>query len=79
MVHTSSIMDAPIKEINVPILKPTLYAKIPALRRMAREYYETLRRRERARARRVINRFADWIMALPREQERGGVHEIEAP
>ena len=41
MAHTSSIMDAPIKEINVPILRPTLYAKIPKLRRMAREYYET--------------------------------------
>ena len=79
MAHTSSIMDAPIEEINVPILKPTKYRRIPALRRMAREYYVTLERRERARARRVINRFADWVMALPRGRERGGINEVEAP
>ena len=72
-------MDAPIKEINVPILRPTTYTRVPALRRMAREYYVTLMRRERERARRVINRFADWVMALPRERVRGGVHEVEAP
>ena len=79
MTHTSSIMDAPIEEINVPILKPTKYTRIHALRRMAREYYVTLERRERVRARRVINRFADWVMAIPRGRERGGVHEVEAP
>ena len=79
MAHTSSIMDAKIEEINVPILKPTKYIRIPALRRMAREYYVTLERRERARARRVINRFADWVMAIPRGRERGGIREVEAP
>ena len=72
-------MDAPIKEINVPILKPTLYAKIPALKRMARNYYRTLGKKVRARAKKVINRFADWMMALPRERMRGGVNEVEAP
>ena len=79
MAHTSSIMDAPIQEINVPILKPTIYTRTPALRRMAREYYVTLRRRERERARRVINRFADWIMSQPNKPIRRGMNETEAP
>ena len=72
-------MDAPIEEINVPILKPTKYRRIPELRRMAREYYKTLNRRGRERVRREINRFADWMMAIPRGRERGGINEVEAP
>ena len=79
MAHTSSIMDAPIKEINVPILKPKIYAKIPALKRMARNYYRTLGKKVKAKAKRVINRFADWMLSLPRERMRGGINETEAP
>ena len=42
MAHTSSIMDAPIKEINIPVMKPTKYSqKIPSLKRLARNYVET--------------------------------------
>ena len=73
MAHTSSIMDAPIKEINVPILKPKIYAKIPSLKRMARKYYRTLRKKAKASAKKVINRFADWILSLPNERMRGGI------
>ena len=79
MAHTSSIMDAPIEEINVPVLKPTPYVRIPSFRRRVRRYYETLGKKERANARRVINRFADWILRLPNERVRGGVNETEAP
>ena len=79
MAHTSSIMDAPIEEINIPILKPKIYAKIPLLRRMARNYYKTLRKKEKEDAKKVINRFADWILSLPNERVRGGVNETEAP
>ena len=79
MAHTSSIMDAPIKEINVPILKPKIYAKIPSLKRMARKYYRTLRKKAKANAKKVINRFADWILSLPNERMRGGINETEAP
>ena len=79
MAHTSSIMDAPIKEINVPILKPTMYAKIPSLRRMAKNYYKTLGKKVKANAKKVINRFADWMLSLPKERVRGGVNETEAP
>ena len=79
MAHTSSIMDAPIKEINVPILKPKIYAKIPALKRMARNYYRTLGKKVKARAKKVINRFADWMLSIPNERIRGGVNEVEAP
>ena len=79
MAHTSSIMDAPIKEINIPVLKPTPYAKIPSLRRMARNYYKTLRKKVKTNAKKVINRFADWILSLPNERVRGGVNEMEAP
>ena len=79
MAHTSSIMDAPIREINVPILKPTMYAKIPSLRRMAKNYYKTLGKKVKVNAKKVINRFADWILSLPKERVRGGVNEMEAP
>ena len=79
MAHTSSIMDAPIKEINVPILKPTLYARIPALKRMARNYYRTLGKKVKANAKKVINRFADWITSQPNNPIRRGMNETEAP
>ena len=79
MAHTSSIMDDPIKEINVPILKPTIYTKIPLLRRMARNYYKTLRKKEKEDAKKAINRFADWMLSIPNERVRGGVNETEAP
>ena len=79
MAHTSSIMDAPIKEINVPVLKPTLYAKIPSLRRMARSYYKTLGKKVKANAKKAINRFADWITSQPNKQIRRGMNETEAP
>ena len=76
MAHTSSIMDAPIKEINVPVMKPTKYTpKIPSLRGLTRRYMGTLGER----ARRVLNRFADWILSIPNEPVRGGVNEMEAP
>ena len=79
MAHTSSIMDEPIKEINVPILKPTLYARIPALKRMARNYYRTLRKKVKANAKKVINRFAGWITSQPNISIRRGMNETEAP
>ena len=79
MAHTSSIMDAPIPLISIPILKPTMYAKIPSLRRMARNYYKTLGKKVKANAKKVINRFADWVLSLPKERVRGGVNETEAP
>ena len=79
MDHTSSIMDAPIREINVPILKPKIYAKIPSLKRMARNYYKTLGKKVEVSAKKVIDRFADWILNLPNERVRGGVYETEAP
>ena len=47
MAHTSSIMDEPIEEINVPVMKP-----IPYKRRGSPPL--TIRRN--------FNRFADWIM-----------------
>ena len=79
MAHTSSIMDAPIKEINVPVLKPTPYVRISSFRRKVRSYYKTLGEKVRANAKKVINRFADWILHLPNERVRGGVNEMEAP
>ena len=80
MAHTSSIMDAPIKEINIPALKPTKYTlKIPSLKRLTRRYVETLGKKVKANAKKVINRFADWILSLPNEPVRGGVNEMEAP
>ena len=79
MAHTSSIMDAPIEEINVPILKPTPFQRIPSLRRMARNYYKTLGKKEEENAKEAINRFADWMLSLPNERVRGGVNETEAP
>ena len=48
MAHTSSIMDEPIKEINVPVIKP-----IP---------YDKGRGNPPLTIRRNFNRFADWIM-----------------
>ena len=80
MAHTSSIMDAPIREINIPVLKPTKYTlKIPSLKRLTRRYVETLGKKVKANAKKVINRFADWILSLPNERVRGGVNEMEAP
>ena len=57
MAHTSSIMDEPIEEINVPVMKPIPYEgrQSPPL---------TIRRN--------FNRFADWIIDLvpqPRRRE----------
>ena len=80
MAHASSIMDAPIEEINVPILKPYLYARIPKLKRMGRNYLKTLRKKKaRANAKKVINRFADWIMSQPKKPIVRGMNETEAP
>ena len=80
MAHTSSIMDAPIKEINIPVLKPIPYTtKIPSLVRLTRNYVKTLGKKAKANAKKVINRFADWILSLPNEPVRGGVNEMEAP
>ena len=80
MAHTSSIMDAPIEEINIPVMKPTPFtAKIPSLKRLTRRYVETFGERAREGVRRVLNRFADWILSLPNEPVRGGVNELEAP
>ena len=72
-------MDAPIKEINVPIMKPTLFQRIPALRRMARNYYKTLGKKVRANAKKAINRFADWMLSIPNVPIRRGMNETEAP
>ena len=79
MAHTSSIMDTPIEEINVPILKPTLYARMPKLKRLARNYYRTLEKKVKVNARKVINRFADWMMSQPKKPIRRGMNETEAP
>ena len=70
MAHASSIMDAPIEEINVPIMKPTPYkAKVYSLRRRAREYVGTLGEKEKAVVKKAINRFADWMLSRPTETE----------
>ena len=55
MAHTSSIMDEPIEEINVPVMKPIPYKrdKSPPL---------TIRRN--------FNRFADWIIDLVPQPRR---------
>ena len=55
MAHTSSIMDEPIEEINVPVMKP-----IPYKRRQSPPI--TIRRN--------FNRFADWIIDLVPTQRR---------
>ena len=80
MAHASSIMDAPIKEINVPVMKPIPYTtKIPSLRRMARNYVETLGKKVKANAKKVIGKFADWILSLPNVPIRRVINEREAP
>ena len=56
MEDNTSILDSPIEEINVPILRPTRY--VP-------------RRGPPLRIERNFNRFADWIMNLvPRQMRR---------
>ena len=63
MAHTSSIMDEPIEEINVPVMKPIPYKryKSPPL---------TIRRN--------FNRFADWIIDLvPQRRRRMAGRRIE--
>ena len=63
MAHTSSIMDEPIEEINVPVMKPIPYKrnKSPPL---------TIRRN--------FNRFADWIIDLvPQPRRRMASRRIE--
>ena len=80
MAHTSSIMDAPIKEINIPVMKPIPYTnKIPSLGRLARNYVKTLGKKAKANAKKVINRFADWILSLPNEPIRRGINDMDAP
>ena len=63
MAHTSSIMDEPIEEIDVPVMKPIPYkrGKSPPL---------TIRRN--------FNRFADWIIDLvPQPRRRMVSRRIE--
>ena len=57
MAHTSSIMDEPIEEVNVPVMKP-----IP---------YDERRGSPPLTIRRNFNRFVDWIMDfVPRQRRR---------
>ena len=80
MAHTSSIMDAPIGEISEPVMKPTPFTtKIPSLRRLTRNYVNTLAKKVKANAKKVINKFADWILSLPKVPIRRGINEMEAP
>ena len=63
MSNTRNIMDEPIEEINVPILRPTRY--VP-------------RRGPPLRIERNFNRFADWIVNLvPRPMRRRVDRRIE--
>ena len=59
-MNNNSILDSPIEEINVPILKPTRYNP---------------RRGPPLRIERNFNRFADWIMAYVPEPMRRRVDE----
>ena len=73
-------MDAPIKEINVPVMKPIHFtAKVTSLRRLARNYVKSLGKKAKANARKVINKFADWILSLPNEPIKRGINKREAP
>ena len=63
MAHTSSIMDEPIEEINVPVMKPIPYKR---------------RQDPPLAIRRNFNRFADWIIDLvPRPRRRAASRRIE--
>ena len=55
MAHTSSIMDEPIEEINVPVMKPVTYKRSKSPPIMIR---------------RNFNRFADWIIDLVPQTRR---------
>ena len=67
MMSNDSILDSPIEEINVPVMKPTPY--VPRRRR---------RRKAPTRIKRNFNRFANWIMNfVPRRVRRRVNRRIE--
>ena len=80
MMSNNPILDEPIEEINVPVMKPLPYvARVASLRSLVRNYVESLVRKSAANARKTINKFADWILSLPNEQIKRGINEREAP
>ena len=81
MMTNNPILDEPIEEINVPVMKPIppLVAKVALLKKLARNYIESMSRKAAENARKDINKFADWILALPNKPIKRGINEIEAP
>ena len=73
------ILDEPIEEINVPVMKPIPYvAKVASLRSLTRNYVESLVRKSAANARKTINKFADWIMTyIPERVKKKANEKVE--
>ena len=73
MVSTKSILDEPIKEINVPVMKPSrnITKAVDSLKSLARKSVASVRK--------TINKFANWILSLPNEPIKRGINEREAP
>ena len=72
----NSILDEPIEEINVPVMKPIPYvAKVASLRNLTRNYVESLVRKSAADVRKTINKFADWIISHVPERVRRNANE----
>ena len=73
MVSTKSILDEPIKEINVPVMKPSrnITKAVASLKSLARKSVASVRK--------TINKFANWILSLPNEPVKRGINEREAP
>ena len=80
MMSNNPILDEPIEEINVPVMKPFPHvAKVASLKSLVRNYVESLVKKSNAHARKTINKLADWILSLPNEQIKRGINEREAP
>ena len=73
MVTTKSILDEPIKEINVPVMKPSrsVTKAVASLKSLAKKSVASVKK--------TINKFANWILSLPNEPIKRGINEREAP
>ena len=65
MVPTKSILDEPIKEINVPVMQPTRKIKMSVAPKRKHAIY----------VRRSFNKFADWITSYVPELIKRNVNE----
>ena len=77
MMSSKSILDEPIKEINVPVMKPSRNIRMAATNAVTS--LRSLAKKSAKSVRSSINKFANWILSLPTVPIKRGINEREAP